>query len=597
MADLFFGGGLNETDPFNISPDECIDGQNFVLDARRRNFRRRQPQDLKGTTTNAEPIRGIMQMIDRSNTMTTLVKAGNVVYSWDGSSFTSERTDTTTSSRMRATHWALDDLLIVTDITKQDPLYKWDGTDVLRLKTALATGSPVAVTITRSGSVATVTHTGHGRATGDLMIIAGATQTEYNGEFEITVTGVDNYTYTVIGSPAIPATGSPTADVGVELKAKYAAVKDNRIWMFNINTDNTELPHVILASTFEEPEIFDTSNRGKAQDTTSTVTGSDPFVLFTPDLKEINGVAVFFKELVISTVDGALYRLVGTDPTDYNFVDYYNGSAADAQESMINIGNDVVFTKRGGDIDRLSDTERSGDVAVDDLSRFIPSTKLLLADPIAVYDQTNQRACWFENGFVLVYDKDVSALAPDVSPWMKWTTLMPNQFQTEAVAFLSRPGGVGFTVYWGDQDGNIYDLNGVGQGGDSGSLDIEASRKLRYVTEFQSNIDALEGRVQYQRTGACDLVLDFEWGEEYNTSMCLVPLKGPVITGDPLFWGDIDFFWNEDDYWNSGTVTGDDSLDNQVSTAGFSPVGRSPGFFMTLTVSDVTDFLIDKIQI
>lgn len=68
--------------------------------------------------------------------------------------------------------------------------------------------------INRSGSTATVAHTGHGMATGDFAYIAGADQTEYNGAFEITVTGVDAYTYTVPGTPTTPATGTITSTGG-----------------------------------------------------------------------------------------------------------------------------------------------------------------------------------------------------------------------------------------------------------------------------------------------------------------------------------------------------------------------------------------------
>lgn len=41
-------------------------------------------------------------------------------------------------------------------------------------------------------------------------MIAGATQTEYNGDFSITVTTTTAFTYTIVGSPATPATGTIT---------------------------------------------------------------------------------------------------------------------------------------------------------------------------------------------------------------------------------------------------------------------------------------------------------------------------------------------------------------------------------------------------
>ena len=76
-----------------------------------------------------------------------------------------------------------------------------------------ASGGPYpyqsSVGITRSVSTATVTHTGHGLSTGHQVKIEGCTQGEYNGAFTITKDDNDTYHYTVTGSPATPATGTP----------------------------------------------------------------------------------------------------------------------------------------------------------------------------------------------------------------------------------------------------------------------------------------------------------------------------------------------------------------------------------------------------
>lgn len=67
-----------------------------------------------------------------------------------------------------------------------------------------------SVTITGSGTTATVAHTGHGLASGDYVIISGVTNDDdYNGVFQITVTNSNEYTYTTtetLGSS--PATGT-----------------------------------------------------------------------------------------------------------------------------------------------------------------------------------------------------------------------------------------------------------------------------------------------------------------------------------------------------------------------------------------------------
>ena len=68
-----------------------------------------------------------------------------------------------------------------------------------------------SVTITRSGSTATVTHTAHGIVTGQRVAIRFAAQIEYNGIYTVTVTNANTYTYTVAGTPATPATGLITS--------------------------------------------------------------------------------------------------------------------------------------------------------------------------------------------------------------------------------------------------------------------------------------------------------------------------------------------------------------------------------------------------
>ena len=81
-----------------------------------------------------------------------------------------------------------------------------------------AADSAASVTITRSGSTATVAWVGHGLSSDAWVLIAGATQTEYNGAQRITVTGANAFTYTVSGTPATPATGTIT---GIRAYVKF----------------------------------------------------------------------------------------------------------------------------------------------------------------------------------------------------------------------------------------------------------------------------------------------------------------------------------------------------------------------------------------
>ena len=83
-----------------------------------------------------------------------------------------------------------------------------------------AAGGPfpfdATVTITRSGSTATVAHTSHGMATNDKVVISGASEPEYNGVYSITFVDANSYSYTVSGTPATPATGT--------IKATFVAI-------------------------------------------------------------------------------------------------------------------------------------------------------------------------------------------------------------------------------------------------------------------------------------------------------------------------------------------------------------------------------------
>ena len=65
-----------------------------------------------------------------------------------------------------------------------------------------------SVTITRSGSTATVSHTAHGLSNGDRVVIRGVNENEYYGVHTISNASTNAYDFTVSGTPATPATGT-----------------------------------------------------------------------------------------------------------------------------------------------------------------------------------------------------------------------------------------------------------------------------------------------------------------------------------------------------------------------------------------------------
>ena len=67
------------------------------------------------------------------------------------------------------------------------------------------------VTISNAGTTATVTHTSHGLSTNDEVWIDGASLSENNGVFTVTVSDANTYTYTMGSAPGSSPTGTITS--------------------------------------------------------------------------------------------------------------------------------------------------------------------------------------------------------------------------------------------------------------------------------------------------------------------------------------------------------------------------------------------------
>lgn len=70
--------------------------------------------------------------------------------------------------------------------------------------------SIAAISLTRSGDIVTFQSSGpHNLATGQVVVISGATESDYNGTVDIVVTAADKFTYAIDTAPTSPASGSP----------------------------------------------------------------------------------------------------------------------------------------------------------------------------------------------------------------------------------------------------------------------------------------------------------------------------------------------------------------------------------------------------
>ena len=117
-------------------------------------------------------------------------------------------------------------------------------------------------TLTSAGTTATaVVAAGHGLSVGDSVTIAGATQTEYNGDYSVaTVADSTHFTYTFAGSATTPATGTITATGGavtvpgiVFIDGYFVVMDTNGILYTSGLNDATAWNALDFAAAQEEP--------------------------------------------------------------------------------------------------------------------------------------------------------------------------------------------------------------------------------------------------------------------------------------------------------------------------------------------------------
>lgn len=521
---IYFSGGLNEQQQPQIH-EAAAGSYNFELSKDRNALIPRSPFDLKGTATNAGDIRGIMQLIKRDDSTTTLIQAGNVLYTWDGSSTFTNVGTPNALSQLRGTYWSLDDYLVITDLQKLTAVSRWNGT-------------------------------------------AFTTQ---------------------------------TTGLGSTLYAKYAVVKDGRTWMFNVKTGSTDTPHLMVASAFEDPTLYDTTKRAMSGTFT---TGLEAFYMLTPDLRPINGVAkTLAGDLVISTHEGSLFKLEGTDPDTYAWKEFYPSSNAIGAEAMSSMGNDIIYMRKHGSIDLLAATQNYGDVAADDLSRWIPTSVSGLSDAITVYDQARQKVLFFVEGKLLVLFKDIlygGALVGDqgerakVSPWSVYRTQDAGTFNTNAAAYIRRPGTTEYSVFFGSSDGRIFDLNGNGASGDAGSNDISVVRATRLITDADG-VNLLNGvnrgSIRYRRSNALSFNIQARWSDELSESTSTVALKADASLSGRAYYSGA-YYYSGTIYYNSAAFT-----DGAVSNINFSLVGRGPAVSLTFSTTSTKPYEVQMVEL
>jgi hypothetical protein len=165
----------------------------------------------KGYTKTSTGITGevqtLMNYANYNGTNTLFAIAGGVIYNASTNPATSVLTGLT-NSKFQHCMISTDGGNFLIAVNGTDPAIIYDGTRWYKMATT--TTAATISTITRGGTgnlTATLTTaTAHGLATGNRVTISGATASNYNGTYYITVTGTTTFTYTMATAPAADAT-------------------------------------------------------------------------------------------------------------------------------------------------------------------------------------------------------------------------------------------------------------------------------------------------------------------------------------------------------------------------------------------------------
>jgi len=291
--------------------------------------------------------------------------------------------------------------------------------------------------------------------------------------------------------------------------AKYVNVNNDRAIYSNVTTASAT-PHLIVGSALENYDQITVTNRPS-----SALSTADPFFITAPDLKPINGHVQAFGTTIFSTESGELFKLNGSNAEDFNIDSFYAGSAAQGDESLAYIGNDIIYG-RGGRVESLRDTERFGDSEADDLTLEIQDQIESYTGWTSVYNSRLNRVYLFPTGQSEVWAFQTGMRGSGVSPWMRWKTQHALAFQPTFVMSMLDPSDSLEYVFMGDSSGNVFRLEGSGTSGDGGSANIETEwlSKL-FVAELDAKTHDIEGWIKYRKSSdAASVTLQLEYAGE-----------------------------------------------------------------------------------
>lgn len=363
--------------------------------------------------------------------------------------------------------------------------------------------------------------------------------------------------------------------------AKYLNITDERAIFAHVKDGSNTNRHMIVGSKRSNYATITVANRPS-----SSLAEGDPFFLLTPDLKPINGHVEAFGTAIVSTEKGQLFNLSGSSAKDFRFDPFYPGSSASGDEAMAYVGNDILYGRQGR-IESVTDTNKFGDSAADDLSAGILDQIKGYTGWTIVFNSRLNRTYMFPAGGSEVWVFDNALRGTEISPWMRWRTTHSLAFQpTFVMSMLDPLDGLEY-VFMGDSSGRFYRIEGTGAEGDAGTDNIA----VEFLTKtFKPRLDTegadFEGFIRYHKDEAASVELVFEYAgtEIFNKS---VTIDVPAVTGVNYYGGDA--------YYGGVYYYG--SISGRIARQKFWPPGQANEFQIRVKVNGTSSFAISGIEL
>jgi hypothetical protein len=159
--------------------------------------------------------------------------AGSVIYDVSNAGVATSVVTGQGSDRLQYVNVSTTGGNFLTAVNGTDAALIYDGTNWVKYATT-STAQTIS-NLTSSGTTCTlVTSTAHGLVTGNQVTITGASPSQYNGTFRITVTNGTTFTYTALSAPAT----SPASPLGSYTVAKFiTGVNSSNLIHVNLHKD------------------------------------------------------------------------------------------------------------------------------------------------------------------------------------------------------------------------------------------------------------------------------------------------------------------------------------------------------------------------